>query len=60
MSRELNKYVSEKVKLLKEFGIRANYREKMILCEIKSEIAIDNMARSMIVHFLENNTEQMT
>lgn len=60
MSRELNKYVSEKVKLLKEFGIRANYREKMILRELKSEIAIDNMARSMIVHFLENNTEQMT
>lgn len=59
MAKELNKYVSEKVKLLKEFGIRVDYKKKMILRGLESEIAIDNMARSMIIYFLEHNAEQM-
>lgn len=59
MSRELNKYVSEKVKLLKEFRIRVDYKKKVILRGLKSEIAIDNMARSMIIYFLEYDAKQM-
>lgn len=59
MAKELNKYVSEKVKLLKEFGIRVDYKKKMILRGLESEIAIDNMARSMIIYFLEHNAKQV-
>ena len=48
-------YIDEKIEILKQFGIKLTPEEKLHLHNLKTEISVDNFARTRLVkHFGED------
>lgn len=47
-------YITQKQKVLKHFGIYLTSKQLLHLKSLKTEIAVDNFARTLILHKLYN------
>lgn len=45
----MSEYIEEKIRVLKELGIKLNKEQKNHMCSLNSEIAIDNYAHDLII-----------